>query len=146
MWFISNFDRSFYSWEGTTKIQNEENSRWIYGYLNVKIKMGVEGLIFEPRPPSFENQYNFWRCLNDFLVHLLVSDFQRSVWSVQSISVACSWFSRQSKSNEGFNTINITMVQPFWVKSNIPWIIIKKTLLRFDAHKFFRDFRGMLLI
>ena len=22
------------------------------------------GLIFEPRPPNFENEYNFWRCLN----------------------------------------------------------------------------------
>ena len=41
-----------------------ENWR-IYGYLNVKIKMGVAGLIFEPHPPNFENQYNFWRCLND---------------------------------------------------------------------------------
>ena len=26
--------------------------------------MGVAGLIFEPHPPNFENQYNFWRCLN----------------------------------------------------------------------------------
>ena len=26
--------------------------------------MGVASLIFEPRPPNFENQYNFWRCLN----------------------------------------------------------------------------------
>ena len=26
--------------------------------------MGVAGLIFEPRPPNFENHYNFWRCLN----------------------------------------------------------------------------------
>jgi hypothetical protein len=27
--------------------------------------MGVAGLIFEPRPPDFENQYNFLRCLNN---------------------------------------------------------------------------------
>ena len=26
--------------------------------------MGVAGLIFEPRPPNFENQYNFCRCLS----------------------------------------------------------------------------------
>ena len=26
--------------------------------------MGMAGLIFEPRPPNFENQYNFWRCLS----------------------------------------------------------------------------------
>ena len=54
--------------------------------------MGVAGLIFEPQPPNFENQYNFWRCSNDakmiFLISVLVSDFQRSVWSVPSISVA----------------------------------------------------------
>ena len=31
----------------------------IYGHLNVKIKMGMAGLIFEPRPPNFENLYNF---------------------------------------------------------------------------------------
>ena len=27
--------------------------------------MGVAGLIFEPYPPNFENQYNFWRCSSD---------------------------------------------------------------------------------
>ena len=27
--------------------------------------MGVVGLIFEPHPPNFENQYNFLRCSND---------------------------------------------------------------------------------
>ena len=27
--------------------------------------MGVAGLIFEPHPPNFENQYNFWKCSND---------------------------------------------------------------------------------
>ena len=27
--------------------------------------MGVAGLIFEPHPPNFENQYNFWGCSND---------------------------------------------------------------------------------
>ena len=26
---------------------------------NVKIKMGVSGLVFEPPPSNFENQYNF---------------------------------------------------------------------------------------
>ena len=52
----------------------------------------VAGSIFESHPPNFENQYNFWRCSNDtqiiFLISLLVSDFQRSVWSVPSISLA----------------------------------------------------------
>ena len=28
-------------------------------------KMGVASLIFEPHPPNFENQYNFWRYLSD---------------------------------------------------------------------------------
>ena len=54
--------------------------------------MGKAGLILEPCPPNFENQYNFWRCVNDIEIifwYLLVSDFQRSVWSVQSISVTC---------------------------------------------------------
>jgi hypothetical protein len=40
--------------------------------------MGMAGLIFEPHPPNFENQYNFLRCLNDakmILTSLLVSDF-----------------------------------------------------------------------
>ena len=55
--------------------------------------MGVAGLMFEPHPPNFENQYNFYNwgvqmMLNDFLISCLVSDFQRSVWSVPSISVA----------------------------------------------------------
>ena len=27
--------------------------------------MGMAGLIFEPRPPNFEKQYNIWKCLND---------------------------------------------------------------------------------
>ena len=26
--------------------------------------MGVAGLIFEPQPPYFANQCNFWRCTN----------------------------------------------------------------------------------
>ena len=54
--------------------------------------MGMAGLIFEPRPPNIENQYNFWRCLIDskmiFFLSLQVLNFQRSVWSVPSISVA----------------------------------------------------------
>ena len=41
--------------------------------------MGVAGLIFEPHSSNFEN---------DFLISLLVSDFQRLAWSVPSISVA----------------------------------------------------------
>ena len=41
--------------------------------------MGVASLVFEPHPPNFENY---------FLTSLLVSDFERSVWSVPSISVA----------------------------------------------------------
>ena len=50
------------------------------------------GLIFEPRLPNFENQYNFWRCLNGiktfFLISLLVSDFQKISVSVHSIPEA----------------------------------------------------------
>ena len=45
-------------------VQKDSNRR-IYGYLYIKTKMGVAGLIFEPHPPNFENQYNFWRCSND---------------------------------------------------------------------------------
>ena len=30
-----------------------------------KIKIGVAGLIFDPHPLNFENQYNFLRCSND---------------------------------------------------------------------------------
>ena len=37
----------------------------IYGFLYIKIKMSVACLIFEPHPPTFENQHNFWRCSND---------------------------------------------------------------------------------
>ena len=57
--------------------------------------MGVAGLIFEPLPPNFENQYNFeevlmiLRLFFDTSTGFRFSDFQRSVWSVQSISVAC---------------------------------------------------------
>ena len=35
--------------------------------------MGVAGLIFEPRPPNFENQYNFWRCLNGIKTFFYIS-------------------------------------------------------------------------
>ena len=31
----------------------------IYGYLYIKTKIGVAGLIFEPHPPNFENVYIF---------------------------------------------------------------------------------------
>ena len=51
--------------------------------------MGMAGLIFEPRPPNFENQYNFGRCLNGiktfFSISLLVSDFQKISVSAPSI-------------------------------------------------------------
>ena len=63
----------------------------IYGYLYIKTKMRMLGLIFEPHSPKFEDQYNFFRCLNHanmIFLFLRVSDFQRSVWSVLSISVA----------------------------------------------------------
>ena len=36
-----------------------EDSRFMTKYLNVKIEMGVAGLIFEPHLPNFENQDNF---------------------------------------------------------------------------------------
>ena len=52
--------------------------------------MGVAGLIFEPRPPNFENQYNFWRCLSGIKIifwylYYLVSDFQKISVSAPSI-------------------------------------------------------------
>ena len=28
-------------------------------HFNIKTKMGIEGVIFEPHPPNFENLYNF---------------------------------------------------------------------------------------
>ena len=55
--------------------------------------MGVAGLIFEPHPPNFENQYSLrdvQMMLKRFLITLLVSDFQRSVWSVPLIP-ECPW-------------------------------------------------------
>ena len=71
------------------KLQN-----WrIYDYLYIKIKMGMVGLIFEPYPLNFENQYNFWRCSNDariiFLISLLVSNFSVEC-SVHSCSCSCA--------------------------------------------------------
>ena len=36
-----------------------------HAHLKFKIEMGVAGLIFEPHPPNFQNQYNFFRCTND---------------------------------------------------------------------------------
>jgi hypothetical protein len=30
-----------------------------YGYLYIKTKMGMAGVIFEPHPPNFKNIYNF---------------------------------------------------------------------------------------
>ena len=46
--------------------------------------MSVAGLIFEPRLPNFENQYNFWRCLNgiktNFWCLYLFQIFRKSVW------------------------------------------------------------------
>ena len=47
----------------------------MYGYLYIKIKMGVAGLIFKPHPPNFENQYNFLRCSID-ATHLAWADFK----------------------------------------------------------------------
>ena len=76
--------------------------------------MGVAGLIFEPYPPNFENQYNFWRCSNDFLICLLVSDFQRSVWSVPSISVAVLALMYNGKSI-GRLSFNITFINHMYL-------------------------------
>ena len=59
--FISNFDTSFYSWvllKSKNRGYDQQNWR-IYGYLHFKTKMGVAGLLFEPRPPDFENLYTF---------------------------------------------------------------------------------------
>jgi hypothetical protein len=50
--------------------------------------MGVTALIFEPHPPNLKNVQMM---LNGFLISLLVSDFQRSVWecSVHICSCPC---------------------------------------------------------
>ena len=48
--------------------------------------MGVAGLIFEPRPPNFENQYNFWRCLNGIKTFFDISISFR----FSKISVECT--------------------------------------------------------
>ena len=54
--------------------------------------MGLAGLIFEPYPSIFENQYNFWRCSNDFqMISQLVSDFQRSLWECSVHICSCPW-------------------------------------------------------
>ena len=47
--------------------------------------MGIAGLIFELHPPDFENDA---KMIFDFFTGFRFSDFQRSVWSVPSISVA----------------------------------------------------------
>ena len=59
--------------------------------------MGMAGLIFEPHPPNFENQYNFWRCSNDAI---MIFDFSTG-FRFSKISVECSfhlcscpWYSR----------------------------------------------------
>ena len=36
-----------------------------HAHLKFKIEMGMAGLVFEPHPPNFQNQYNFFRCTND---------------------------------------------------------------------------------
>ena len=51
----------------------------------------MAGLILKPHPPNFENQYNFedvQMLLKWFLISLHVSDFQRLMWNVLSISAA----------------------------------------------------------
>ena len=52
--------------------------------------MGEAALIFEPCPPNFENQYNFWRCLNG--TKIIFDIFTSFIFS--EISVECpvhSW-------------------------------------------------------
>jgi hypothetical protein len=48
--------------------------------------MGVAGLIFEPHPPNFEDQYNIWRCSNDAK---MINDFSTG-FRFSKISVECS--------------------------------------------------------
>ena len=48
--------------------------------------MGMAGLIFEPYPPNFKNQYNFWRCSNDAKKK---SDFSTG-FRFLKVSVECS--------------------------------------------------------
>ena len=39
---------------------------WSYHvHLNFKIEKGMAGSIFEPHPPNFQNQDNFWKWSND---------------------------------------------------------------------------------
>ena len=39
-------------------LSNQKILKGVY-YLYIKTKMDVAGLIFQPHPPNFENQYNF---------------------------------------------------------------------------------------
>ena len=52
----------------------------------------MAGLIFEPHPPNFGNQYNFWRCSNEvqmiFWFLYWYQIFKDQCGSVPSISVA----------------------------------------------------------
>jgi hypothetical protein len=60
MRFISNFDRSFYSWV-LLKSKEKDSSCKIDRFMATY----TSKLIFEPHSSNFENQYNFWRCSND---------------------------------------------------------------------------------
>ena len=71
-----------------------ERSNTVNGYrtfekaiTDVLLKPIKAGLIFESLPPNFENQYIFLKMVLKivFFTSLLVSDFQKSVWSVHSI-------------------------------------------------------------
>ena len=48
--------------------------------------MGVAGLIFEPHPPNFQNQYNFWRFSNDVKMIVVLTKFIK-FWQTMMKSV-----------------------------------------------------------
>ena len=76
--------------------------------------MGVTDLIFEPRPPNFENQYTFWRCLN-----------------IKMIFWFHNWFQIFKDQCSGECSVHICLlsllyaVRGFWLKS----IILKSYML-----------------
>ena len=83
---------TLFLFEGGQQIVDWSNWR-IYGYLYFKTKMGgTTGLIFEQHPPNAGNQYNLWRCSNDFkMIFLFLYRFQifkDQCGSVPSRSVA----------------------------------------------------------
>ena len=71
----------------------------------------MAGLIFEPHPPNFENQYNFWRCSNNvdfFSFFNFSTGFRFSKVSVEcSVHIfSCPWLTIISLFHFQFHTNN----------------------------------------